>query len=96
LLSAFQLSTTNKLTPWSSAYFRCHQQLSYSRISKNFMEPEGLLLTRVFHWSLPWARWIQSIPLHPNYLRSILMLSFHQTLGLLTGFFPSGFSTKIL
>jgi hypothetical protein len=48
------------------------------------------------HKSLPlvifWARSIQSIPSHPIYLRSILILSTHLRLGL----FPSGIPTNIL
>jgi hypothetical protein len=35
------------------------------------MEPEAL------HWSLSWARSIQSIPSHPISLNSILILSTH-------------------
>jgi hypothetical protein len=40
-----------------------------------------MLLTRALHWSLSWARSIQSIPSHPISLRSILILSTHQRLG---------------
>jgi hypothetical protein len=43
--------------------------------------------TRPRHWSLSWARWIQSTPS----LRSIVILSFHLRLGLTSGF-PSRFS----
>jgi len=42
------------------------------------------------HWSLSWARWIQSTPFHPISLRYSLILSSHLSLGL------SGFPTKIL
>jgi hypothetical protein len=49
------------------------------------------VLTRAFHWSLSWARSIQSIPQHPTYLRSILVLSTYLLLGLLSGLLPSGF-----
>jgi hypothetical protein len=38
--------------------------------------------TRALHWSLSWARSIQSIPSHPISLRSILILSTHLLLGL--------------
>jgi hypothetical protein len=31
--------------------------------------------TRALHWSLSWAKLIQSIPSHPISLRSILVLS---------------------
>jgi hypothetical protein len=45
------------------------------------------------HWSLPWARQIQSIPLDPFSLTSILILSSHLRLGLPSGRFPSSFPT---
>jgi hypothetical protein len=35
------------------------------------------MFTRALHWSLSWARSIQSIPPHPIYLRLILILSTH-------------------
>jgi hypothetical protein len=54
------------------------------------------VLTRALHWSLSWSRSIQSIPLHPISLRSILILSTHLQLGLPGDLFPSGFPTNIL
>jgi hypothetical protein len=54
------------------------------------------VFTRALHWSLSWARSIQSIPHHPIFLRSILILSINLRLCLLTGLVPSGFPTKIL
>jgi len=42
------------------------------------MEPEGSLpCSPDHHWSLSWARWIQSIPSNPVSLRCVLMLSSH-------------------
>jgi hypothetical protein len=54
------------------------------------------VLTRTLHWSISWARSIQSHPYHPRPLRSILILSTHLCLRLPSGLFPSGFPTNIL
>jgi len=35
------------------------------------------VFTTTRHWSLYWARWIQSEPFHPFSLRSVLILSSH-------------------
>jgi hypothetical protein len=53
------------------------------------------VFTRALHWSLSWARSIQSIPSHPISLRSIVILSSYLR-RLHSGLFPSGFPTKIL
>jgi hypothetical protein len=53
------------------------------------------VFTRALHWSLSWARSIQSIP-PSSYLWSILLLSSHVRLRLPSGLFPSGYPTKIL
>jgi hypothetical protein len=49
------------------------------------------VFTRALHWSLSWARSIQSIPSHSISLRSILILSTNLRLGLPSRLFPSGF-----
>jgi hypothetical protein len=54
------------------------------------------VFTKALHWSLSWARTIQSIPYHPISLRFILILSNHLHLGLPSGLFPSAFPTHIL
>jgi hypothetical protein len=52
------------------------------------------VFTRALHWSVSWARLIQSIPPHPTSLRSILILHFY--LRIPSSHFPSGFPTKTL
>jgi hypothetical protein len=54
------------------------------------------MFTRALHWSLSWARSIQSTPSHPISLRYILILSTHLRLGLPSGHLSSGFPTNIL
>jgi hypothetical protein len=48
------------------------------------------VFTRALHWSLSWARSIQSVPSHPISLRSILILSTYLRLGLPNGLLPFG------
>jgi hypothetical protein len=43
------------------------------------------MFTRALHWSLSWARSIQSIPPHPVSVRSILILSTHMRRSLHSG-----------
>jgi hypothetical protein len=54
------------------------------------------VFTRAVHWSLFWARSIQSTPSHPISLRSILILSTYLRLGLPSGLLRSGYPTNIL
>jgi hypothetical protein len=58
--------------------------------TKNYLMFNGTrsfitVFTRALHWSLSWARSIQSISLHPINLRAILILSTHLRLGLASG-----------
>jgi hypothetical protein len=53
------------------------------------------MFIRALHWSLSWARSIQSIPPHRISLRYILIFT-QLHLRLANGLFPSGFPTKIL
>jgi hypothetical protein len=47
------------------------------------------VFTRTLRWSLSWAISIQSTPVHPISLRSILILSTHLRLGLPSGHYHS-------
>jgi hypothetical protein len=53
-------------------------------------------LTTALHWSLCWARLIQSGPSHYSYLISILILFAHLWPVLPSGLFNFGFPTNIL
>jgi hypothetical protein len=87
---------SNLLTPWRRVLL---EKLTSSQLVKKFPTFYG---TRRFitaftsdrHLSLSWASSIQSIPPHPTSWRSILILSYHLRLGLPSGLFPSGLTTK--
>jgi hypothetical protein len=83
------------LTQWSWALL---EKPPIVQLLKNFPAFYGTrrfitVFVRALHWSLSWARSIQSIP---SYLRSILSLSTHLHFGLPRGLFFSGFPTNIL
>jgi hypothetical protein len=84
------------LTPWRWVALRSRRSLSYSIIFQHFMEPEGSLPCSrgPSTGSCPENRWIQSIPPHRTFLKSILILSIHQFLSLPSGLFPSGIPTE--
>jgi hypothetical protein len=80
------------LTAWSWALI---EKPHFLQLLKNFPALYGTkrfitVFTGTFHWSLFWARSIQSIPPHPVSLRAILILTTHLRLGLPSGRFPSG------
>jgi hypothetical protein len=84
------------LTPWSRVLL---QKPPVAQLLKNFLTFYGTrrfitVFTRLRHWSLSWARWIQSIPHHPISLRYISILPSHLRPGLPSGLFPSGFPTQ--
>ena len=85
------------LTPWSRVLL---EKLISSFLVKKFSSFYGtqrfITSLSAHHLSLSWDRSIQSIPPHPTSWRSILILSPHLCLGLPSGLFPSGFSTKPL
>jgi hypothetical protein len=79
----------NELTSWTWVLL---EKLPVVQLIKNLPTFYGTrmfitVFTQVLHWSLSWARTIQSIPPQPISLRSILILFTHQRLG-----FPSGSS----
>jgi hypothetical protein len=54
------------------------------------------MFTTVCHWILSWATRIQNTPSHASPLRSILILSDHLRLNLLSGLFLSDFQNKYM
>ena len=78
----------------------CNSARSSSRepdqeISSHFVEPRSFLQKSRL---CPFPEPVQAIPGRPipTFWRTISVLSPHQNVGLPTGFFPSGFPTKIL
>ena len=103
-ISISAMMCTNKalntylLTPWCRVIL---EKLTGLQLVKKFPAFYGTrrfitALTSLRHPSLSWASPIQSIYPHPTSWRSILILSTHLRLGLLSGLLPSGFPTKIL
>ena len=89
---------TYLLTPWCRVLL---EKLTGFQLVKKFpafhRTPKFITaLTSVRHLSLSWTSPIQSIYPHPTSWRSILILSTHLHLGLLSGLLPSGFPTKTL
>ena len=84
------------LTPWCRVLL---EKLTGLQLVKKFPTFYGTrkfitALTSVRHLSLSWASPIQSTYPHPTSWRSILILSTHLRLGLLSGLFPSGFPPR--
>ena len=52
------------------------------------------VFTKVHHFFVSWARWLQSLPSHPVSWRSVLILSFSIHPGFPDHLRPSGFSTR--
>ena len=82
----------------AESFLWCQLVLSYSRNSLHFVEPEGSFLHSQVptNLSLFWTTSFHSMPLHFTSWRSILILLSPLCLGLPSGLFPSGFSTKTL
>jgi hypothetical protein len=90
------------LTTWLTLWGRdLLEKLIVTQLVKKFPAFYGTwrfitVFTRARHWSLSWARWIQSTHSHPTSLRSILILSPPLCLGLPRGLFPSGSPSRTL
>jgi len=86
------------LTPWCRVLlekancFAASQEIPRISRTRRFITA----FTSVRHLSLSWVSPIQSIYPHPTSWRSILILSTHLRLGLLSGLLPSGFPSKTL
>jgi hypothetical protein len=89
---------TNRLTSRSWALLEKPPIVQLLKNCPSFYGTQRFItvFTRAIHWSLSWPRSIQFLQLHSIPLRSILILSIHQRLGLPSGLFPSGFPTNIL
>ena len=90
-LSTIHYLLTYLLTPWCRFLL---EQLTGLQLVKKFPAFHGTrrfitALTSVRHLSLSWASPIQSINPRPTSWRSILILSTHLRLGLLSGLLPS-------
>ena len=93
-----QFFSEHLLTPW---YRVLLEKLTCLQLVKKFLAFHGTrmlitALTSVRQLSLSWASQIQSIYPHPTSWRSILILSTHLCLGLLSGLLPSCFPIKNL
>ena len=77
-------------SPWKANRFAVGQEIPH------ILWNPKTAFTSVRHLSLPWAKSIQSITLHPTSWRSTWILSSHLCLGLPSGLIPSGFPTKTL
>jgi hypothetical protein len=73
-----------ELSPsWEAASRTANQEFPNIYGTRRFIT----VFTNALHWSLSWARWIQSISLHPTSLRSSLILSSHLHI-IIAGSFP--------
>jgi hypothetical protein len=88
----------HELTPWSWALL---EKPPVMQLLKNVQTFHGTrkwitMFTRALHWSLSWARSVQSMLSHHVSSRFVLILSSYLRLGPPNGLFLSGFPTKIL
>jgi len=82
----FQLTKYSmEQSPWEAHSHLASQEILLLLWNTRFIT----VFTRACHWSLCWARCIQSTPFHTISLRSTLILYFHLRLGFPSGIFPS-------
>jgi hypothetical protein len=88
---------TQPLTHGAESFLRSRQLCSYSRISQRFIEPENSSPCSQEPSTGPYPEPDPSSPYHSSLsLRSLLIISIHLRLGLLSGLFSFGFPTNIL
>jgi hypothetical protein len=68
IVTTQKTSTWNYLTPWRKVHL---EKLIVTQLVKKFPAFNGIVsfitvFTKACHWSLPWARCIQSTPTHPT------------------------------
>jgi len=83
--------STEESRSWEANSHSDSQILSVICGSRRFI----VVFTSIHHRFLLWARWIQWRPFHSIFLRSIIILFYHQRLDHLSCLLPSGFPTKI-
>jgi hypothetical protein len=98
IIASIPRNKKSKWSPWSRVLV---EELVVTQLVKKLPVFYGIrklitIFTRACHWSLSWARCIQSKSSQPIFLRSILTPYSHLRLVLLNSLFLSCFRTRIL
>jgi hypothetical protein len=80
---------------WTMTFDQCNAELNKKFSAFYRSRLFIVVFTRALHWTLFWARWIQSTSSQPT-LPGYIILSSHLRHGLPRGLLPSGFRTKSL